>query len=338
MALNLLPGESDMLAAVVDNLTDDVVKLVYADWLDDHGDHRRAKFLRTYVEAAREMWLINFPHGSRRLEEWLDLIGFRLVEQVAIAHAQQPPAAAVKLKKKLLPLARSALRMKPTGKGSRNLAGGASKIGGLPDLPPGFAWPLGRDCRAIYNSSTARVDELAGFVAQVNFAEIAGTQAARSLDLPAEGVLSFFSYTDADDPDTIGAMAAFFPDPSKLVATTPPRQPEEGNRAMKQQRLVFEETLDIPTDRSGDPWKSVWQEAAGEDSQGVKNHYWGLNLRNLFGYARSTSGGDPTPSKASRHLIVLDNACGCRLHIQIPAKALAARDFGAITLNWVDFD
>src|SRR5437868_3555109 len=43
--------------------------------------------------------------------------------------------------------------------------------------------------------------------------------------------------------------------------------------------------------------------------------------------ARSTSGGDPTPSKRSRHLAMLKNAAGCRLHIQLSQKDLAARNF-----------
>ena len=47
---------------------------------------------------------------------------------------------------------------------------------------------------------------------------------------------------------------------------------------------------------------------------------------------------DPTPSKQSRHLILLENAAGCRLHIQLHQDALAVRDFNKITLNWVDFD
>jgi hypothetical protein len=40
----------------------------------------------------------------------------------------------------------------------------------------------------------------------------------------------------------------------------------------------------------------------------------------------------------SRHLIVLENAAGCQLFIQLSQKHLAARKFEAITLNWVEFD
>ena len=58
----------------------------------------------------------------------------------------------------------------------------------------------------------------------------------------------------------------------------------------------------------------------------------------MLGYARGTSGDDPTPSRESRHLIVLQNAVECQLHIQISQADLAARNFDGITLNWVDFD
>lgn len=34
------PGEAEMLAAVLADLTDDLPKLVYADWLEERGDPR----------------------------------------------------------------------------------------------------------------------------------------------------------------------------------------------------------------------------------------------------------------------------------------------------------
>ena len=57
--------------------------------------------------------------------------------------------------------------------------------------PPWFPWPPGGDCHAIYNDDTGGTDRLAGFLAQINFAEVAHTHAAK--DLPDAGVLSFFS-------------------------------------------------------------------------------------------------------------------------------------------------
>jgi uncharacterized protein (TIGR02996 family) len=41
------------LRAVVEQPDDDVLRLVYADWLDDQGDAERAEFIRLQVELAR---------------------------------------------------------------------------------------------------------------------------------------------------------------------------------------------------------------------------------------------------------------------------------------------
>src|SRR5262249_18989090 len=200
MTPELLPGERELLAAVVAALAEDAPKLVYADWLEERGD-ARAGFLRAFVAASRSMSPSDFPRPKRLPEGWLELVGFRLLERAASAGFPE-------LKGPMLRLARPALRMRKGG--ARNLAVGASKIGGLPDLPPGFRWPPGGDCHAIYNDDTGGTDRLAGFLAQVNFAEIAHTQAAK--DLPPAGLLSFFCFQDIenDNPDAIGAKAVFF--------------------------------------------------------------------------------------------------------------------------------
>jgi hypothetical protein len=237
----------------------------------------------------------------------------------------------------VLRLARPALRMKKVEAADRKIAVGASKIGGLPDLPPGFRWPPGGDCHPIYNDDTGGTDRLAGFLAQVNLAEVADTQAAR--DLPGEGVLSFFCFQDIenDNPDAIGAKAVFFPDPTVLVRTAPPGELTEGNGVIPPRRLTFLQTLDLPEAHHG-PWSQELKPDPDADHDAVLNHFRRLNFENFLGYARATTGGNPTPSKRSRHLILLENAAGCRLHIQLSQDDLAARNFDKITLNWVDFD
>jgi uncharacterized protein (TIGR02996 family) len=329
MTQTLLPGERERLAAVVANLSDDAPRLVYADWLEERGDDR-ARFLRAFVEASRSMNPSDFPRAKGLPEQWLELIGFRLLERAASAGSPE-------LKVPLLRLARPALRMKQGPAGGRKIPVGASKVGGLPDLPPGFPWPPGGDCHAIYNDDTGGTDRLAGFLAQVNFAEVAHTQAAR--DLPESGVLSFFCFQDIenDNPDAIGAKAVFFPDPAGLVRTQPPKELTKGNGVMPSHRLTFEETLDLPEAHSG-PWSGELTPDPDKDYDAVLDHFRTLNFENMLGYGRSTSGGDPTPSKESRHLILLENAAGCRLHIQISQADLAARHFDKITLSWVDFD
>ncbi len=325
----LLPGERELLTTVVADLADDAPKLVYADWLEEQGDDR-SDFLRAYVKAARSMNPADFPRARKGLsEEWLELIGYRLLKLIADEGFPE-------LKRPVLSLARPALRMKK-GAAGRKVPVGASKVGGLPDLPPGFRWPPGGDCHAIYNDDTGGTDRLAGFLAQINFAEIAYTQAAR--ELPAEGLLSFFCFQDVenDNPDAIGAKAVFFPDTAGLVRTKPPKKLTEGNGVMPAQRLTFEETLDLPEPYSG-PWSKGLKPDPGADYSAVFDHFHRLNFYNFLGYARATSGGDPTPTKQSRHLIVLENAAGCQLFIQLSQKHLAARKFEAITLNWVEFD
>jgi uncharacterized protein (TIGR02996 family) len=51
-----------LLAAICANPDEDTPRLVYADWLTEHGDPNRATFIRLQVEAAR------LPDGTRRVE------------------------------------------------------------------------------------------------------------------------------------------------------------------------------------------------------------------------------------------------------------------------------
>jgi uncharacterized protein (TIGR02996 family) len=325
-----LASEREWLAAVVDDLASDEPKLVYADWLDERGDER-GPLLRQLVAASDSMSLDDFPVPGKRVStQWLDLVGFPLLRAIAETRL-------LEMKAPTLRFARPALRMVAHSASDKKIDVGASKIGGLPDLPAGLAWPQGQECHAIYNDNCEGVERLAGFLAQVNCAEIADTLAGR--DLPATGLLSFFCYQDIEDdnPDTIGAKAIYFPDTSSLVRTEPPDELVLGNRLMKPQRLTFEETLDIPVSSDG-PWTDEMRPTEGKDYFPMLDQVWQPNFRNMLGYARATSGGDPTPSRSARHLVVLDNSVGCTLHIQIEQPDFAARRFDKIMLRWVDFD
>src|SRR5438309_3057056 len=50
------------LAAIRRDPDDDAPRLVYADWLDEHGDPDRAEFIRAEVEMAR----LPYDHPRRR--------------------------------------------------------------------------------------------------------------------------------------------------------------------------------------------------------------------------------------------------------------------------------
>ena len=54
--------ESALLAAVAVDLGDDLPRLVYADWLDDHGEAIRAEFIRLQCQIAR---LADVPQWQR---------------------------------------------------------------------------------------------------------------------------------------------------------------------------------------------------------------------------------------------------------------------------------
>lgn len=45
--------EAGLLRAIIDDPDDDTPRLIYADWLDDHGDEARAEFIRLQLRLAR---------------------------------------------------------------------------------------------------------------------------------------------------------------------------------------------------------------------------------------------------------------------------------------------
>jgi uncharacterized protein (TIGR02996 family) len=48
------PGHAPFLRAICENPSDDAPRLVYADWLDEHGDAERARFIRLMVAWVRD--------------------------------------------------------------------------------------------------------------------------------------------------------------------------------------------------------------------------------------------------------------------------------------------
>jgi len=107
----------------------------------------------------------------------------------------------------LLAQVQDALRLTAHAVKETALPIGASKVGGLPDLPRDLAWP-------------ASNGHPQAFVAQINLAEVAGYGAVRAL--PRSGLLSFFYDNgrdlDDEDEDQYPGCAVFFfdGDPSTL--------------------------------------------------------------------------------------------------------------------------
>jgi uncharacterized protein (TIGR02996 family) len=48
-----MTDQDALLRAICENPDDDAPRLIYADWLDEHGDPLQAEFIRTQIELAR---------------------------------------------------------------------------------------------------------------------------------------------------------------------------------------------------------------------------------------------------------------------------------------------
>ncbi len=163
----VLPGEAEMVAAVLANLTDDLPKLVYADWLEERGDPRGV-FLREFTTASRSGG--NLPDAGGFSKSWLDLTGCRAV---AAVREHELPISPDELLKDALP----ALTFTSEPASDADLLIGQSKFGGEPDVPPGFEWPEFRG-RSL------------SFLAQFNLMRLSRSPVCR--EFPHAGLLSVF--------------------------------------------------------------------------------------------------------------------------------------------------
>src|SRR4051794_2171970 len=57
-------GELGLVQAIIESPEDDTLRLVYADWLDDHGEGARAEFIRLQSALAR------LPEDDGRREQY----------------------------------------------------------------------------------------------------------------------------------------------------------------------------------------------------------------------------------------------------------------------------
>src|SRR5688572_7761584 len=62
----LPPGHEPFLRAICEVPDDDAPRLVFADWLDEHGDPDRAEFIRLHIHLARDP---DAPGIEQRCEE-----------------------------------------------------------------------------------------------------------------------------------------------------------------------------------------------------------------------------------------------------------------------------
>ena len=68
-----------LLRAICENPDDDAPRLIYADWLDEHGDARQAEFIRVQIELARvpERNRQDHPLAAREQTLWRELRKWR---------------------------------------------------------------------------------------------------------------------------------------------------------------------------------------------------------------------------------------------------------------------
>ena len=172
------------------------------------------------------------------------------------------------------------------------MAAGCSKLGGSPDLPTVFKWPL-------HKLGPYR------FLGQVNVGDIP----KGPHELTGDGMLSFFYAHDNDgesfwgDPDYVRVYK--FRDVSALEPAEPPAAVRLGATST----IKFELGADVP------PWP--WDRSAREawplsDSQ--QDAYWELRLRlhpsqrYLLGYPFNTTlAYDPTPGPDWRSLLTVSS-------------------------------
>lgn len=164
-----LPDEYGLVAAVLAAPLDDLPKLVYADWLEEHNDPRGV-FLRAWV-AAKQAGKKR-PKADKKFSKcWLSVVGYTLDAWLV---KQGNPAWADAVRATAEPcLVVRTIRLDD----GETVPTGGSKMGGLPDLDPDIEWPEGEDGEA-------------AFVAQWNLAELAVSPCCRKL--PKKGLLSFF--------------------------------------------------------------------------------------------------------------------------------------------------
>jgi uncharacterized protein (TIGR02996 family) len=83
---------SGLLRAICENADDDTPRLIYADWLDEHGDPDRAEFIRAQCELARPP-----ARGTRTRRSWLERRVKVLWKQHGADWAKQPGGGSDKL-------------------------------------------------------------------------------------------------------------------------------------------------------------------------------------------------------------------------------------------------
>lgn len=219
-----LQGELQYLRHVTERLSDHSRKREYASWLRQQHDPRS-----DFLDLILDEWESGEPFLA--VDNSIDLVWQRTC---GVTIMQVMRAEKFEQCDRIFEAARPALMINPF-LAENEVAIGASKFGGLPDLNRDEPWPE-------FNG------KLHAFLGQINLSEIGETQASTSL--PKNGLLSFFVYNQPGDPAASGAEGAwkvvFTSDTSQLGRRDPPKPLLEGCEVAPECTLEFEETLDLP--------------------------------------------------------------------------------------------
>jgi uncharacterized protein (TIGR02996 family) len=149
-----MTAEAELLRAVVQHPFDQTYRLVYADWLEEHGD-ARAEYLRLQAELSRaspprpEPWDGSMPESlelCRRERELLEALDPAWLHRVARFTTAPPCRDVAKLVPELAPFARTTTRLHPHRMVGERPAD-ESKIGGNFLWPQEEEWPVCPSCR-----------------------------------------------------------------------------------------------------------------------------------------------------------------------------------------------
>jgi uncharacterized protein (TIGR02996 family) len=129
-----------LLAAVRANMSDDDVRLVYADWLEEHNESDRSAYLRLQVQLVREWW---YDRPCTELYTTLTDLAQRIDPAwLAAVRRCTTPAPPVNIEEAIPSLrgkAKTAVRLHPRP-GEAPIE--ASKIGGMFLWPKKEPWPV----------------------------------------------------------------------------------------------------------------------------------------------------------------------------------------------------
>jgi uncharacterized protein (TIGR02996 family) len=218
----VLPGEAEMLSAVLANLTDDLPKLVYADWLEERGDPR-GPFLRAFVHAIQQGG--ELPDYLDYPWSWTELTGISILNA---AWKHDLSIGPDELLRDAIPGLSFTSTPSPA---NSDLPLGCSKFGGHPDMPPDVDWP---ECE----------DRSLSFLAQFNLDELSASPASK--DLPRSGLLSvFFSMTTDPRHCDTGEWRLFHFATDELQRRAVPTGLRE-HQVSHECLLTFRETLVLP--------------------------------------------------------------------------------------------